>query len=178
MFENELIRLRKLSPADHEIYHAWRNDLEVMVSTSPSLDVYMPEETEQFIAMIASQSDAKGYIIERKMDNKPVGIVSLIHIDYKNRAAECVIDIGAKDVWGQGFGTAALTLVMRYAFDELNLYRLYLQVFAFNSKAIGLYEKLGFTQEGKLRHALYRGGAWHDVVLMSILEPEYRKQMK
>lgn len=45
MFENEIIKLRKLSLNDYNIYHNWRNDVEVMYTTSPQLDTYTLEET-------------------------------------------------------------------------------------------------------------------------------------
>ncbi|WP_440895433.1 GNAT family N-acetyltransferase [Amphibacillus sp. Q70] len=173
MFENETIKLRKLSTNDYTIYHNWRNDMEVMKSTSPQLELYTLEETEQFISTIASQSNAKGYMIEHKETGQTVGIISLINIDYKNRSAECVLDIGARNMWGKGIGKAAMSLILEFAFNELNLHRVYLQVFAFNERAIKLYQKAGFTHEGSCRQALYRMGKWHDIVVMSILENEY-----
>ena len=98
MFENEIIKLRKLSLDDYNIYHSWRNDVEVMYTTSPLLDIYTLKDTEEFITSIISQPNAKSYIIEHKETNQAVGIVSLSNIDYKNRSAECIIDIGAKDM--------------------------------------------------------------------------------
>ncbi|MBW4846342.1 MAG: GNAT family N-acetyltransferase [Lachnospiraceae bacterium] len=173
MFENEIIKLRKLSLDDYNIYHSWRNDVEVMYTTSPLLDIYTLKDTEEFITSIISQSNAKSYIIEHKETNQAVGIVSLSNIDYKNRSAECIIDIGAKDMWGKGIGKAALSLILEYAFSELNLHRVFLNVFSFNKRAIKLYEKMGFMHEGVLRQAFYRAGDWHDIVIMSILKNEY-----
>lgn len=66
MFENEIIKLRKLSICDYEVYHSWRNDMDVMYSTSQELDVYTIEKTEKYMATIASQPNAKGYIIQDK----------------------------------------------------------------------------------------------------------------
>lgn len=175
MFENKLIKLRKLSANDYTTYHNWRNDMEVMETTSPQLDIYTLEETEQYISAIVSQSTAKGYLIEYKKTEQTVGIVSLINIDYKNRSAECIIDIGVKDMWGKGIGTAAISLILEFAFNELNLHRVYLQVFSFNERAIRLYEKMGFIHEGKFRQALYRMGKWHDIVIMGILKNEYHQ---
>ncbi|AFS77521.1 acetyltransferase, GNAT family [Gottschalkia acidurici 9a] len=174
MFENKIIKLRRLSPNDYTTYHNWRNDTEVMQSTSPQLEIYTLEETEQYISTIASQPNAKGYIIEYKKTEQSVGIVSLINIDYKNRSAECIIDIGEKDMWGKGIGTSAISLILEFAFNELNLHRIYLQVFSFNERAIKLYEKIGFVHEGRLRQALYRAGNWHDIIIMSILKNEYK----
>lgn len=173
MFENEVVQFRKLTPGDHVIYNTWRNDMDVMKSTSPSLDLYSLEETERFITMISSQPDAKGYIIIDKKTGEDVGIISLINIDYKNRSTEFIIDIGAKNIWGKGIGTKSISLILEYAFDELNLNRVYLQVFSFNERAISLYEKMGFSHEGRAREGIYRGGKWYDIVNMGILKSEY-----
>lgn len=173
MFENTNIKLRKLSANDYTTYHEWRNDVEVMQSTSPQLDMYTLEETEQFVSMISSQSNAKGYMIEHKGTEKVVGIISLINVDYKNQSAECIIDIGSKDMWGKGIGSEAMSLILEYAFKELNLHRVFLQVFDFNERAIKLYKKMGFSHDGKFREALYRFGKWHDIVIMNLLKSEY-----
>ena len=112
-------------------------------------------------------------MIEHKKSGQTVGIVSLINIDYKNRSAECVIDIGEREMWGKGIGTSAMSLLLEFAFHELNLHRVYLQVFSFNDRGIKLYEKMGFTHDGRLRESLYRGGRWHDTLIMSLLQKEY-----
>lgn len=71
--------------------------MEVMHSTNPSLDVYPMEETNEFVDhVILGSPTAKSYIMVEKENEIPIGIVSLINIDYKNRNAECIIDIGEK----------------------------------------------------------------------------------
>lgn len=177
MFNSENLRLRKMEREDMENYHTWRNDLDVMATTSPSLDVYSFEETKNFVEdfMLNSHS-SKSYIIEMKEDRLPIGVTSLIHIDTKNRNAECIIDIGEKNYWGKGYGSEALSLLLDYAFLELNLHRVSLRVFSLNERAIHLYHKLGFKQEGVVRESLYRNGKWHDLIMMGILKKEYRSR--
>lgn len=177
MFENEKIKIRKLSADDYLLYHEWRNNIEVMKTTSSQLDQYTLEETENYILAIMSQSNSKGYMIEEKESSKTVGIISLINIDYKNRSAECIIDIGVKSIWGKGIGKSAISLILEFAFNELNLHRVYLQVYSFNERALNLYQKMGFVMEGRLRQTLYRFGIWHDTILMSILKSEYEEKI-
>ncbi len=76
--------------------------------------------------------------------------------------------------WGQGFGREALGLLMRFAFDEVNLRRLSLTVFAYNTRAIRLYEGMGFVREGTFREFLVRDGQPHDMLLYGLLEREWR----
>ncbi|WP_338462341.1 GNAT family protein [Brevibacillus borstelensis] len=174
LFESARVRLRKMTPDDAAVYHTWRNDLAVMQSTSPTLDLFTFEETASFVnQVILGSPSGKSYIIVDKESGKPVGITSLINLDYKNRNAECIIDIGEKECWGKGYGREALQFLLDYAFLELNLHRVSLRVFSFNEKAIRLYERLGFKDEGRSRQSLYRDGRWHDICHMGILQEEY-----
>ena len=174
MLSSKRLQFRKMVESDIEKYHSWRNDLDVMKTTSPSLDLYSLEETRQFVEnVILNSTSSKSYIIEEKEGNTAIGVTSLIHIDTKNRNAECIIDIGEQEYWGKGYGTEALQLLLAYAFLELNLHRVSLRVFSFNEKAIHIYYKLGFEKEGVIRESLYRNGEWHDIITMGILKSEY-----
>ncbi|MFC4560208.1 GNAT family N-acetyltransferase [Virgibacillus kekensis] len=174
MFQSKRLRLRKVEKDDTEQYHKWRNDMDVMESTNPALDLYSKEETRQFVEnVLIGSSSSKSYIIMEKESGTVIGITSLINVDLKNRNAECIIDIGEKEYWGRGYGREALELLLHYAFQELNLHRISLKVFSFNEKAIHLYKKLGFIEEGKSRESLFRNGKWHDILHMGILREEY-----
>lgn len=174
LFESSRIKLRKMTKEDTELYHKWRNDIEVMQSTNPSLDVYPINATQEFVDhVILGSSTAKSYIMVEKENEISIGIVSFINIDYKNRNAECIIDIGEKEYWGKGYGSEGLKLLLDYAFYEMNLHRVSLNVFSFNDRAIHLYTKIGFHQEGNSRQSLFRNGKWHDIIHMGLLQNEY-----
>ncbi|GGF13789.1 acetyltransferase [Halobacillus andaensis] len=173
MFKGERIKLRKLAETDIETYHSWRNNEEVMRYTNPSLDKYTFSETQEFVEKITQSPTSKSYMIELIQSRKPLGITSLINIDYKNRNAECIIDIGEHEYWGNGYGKEALQLLIKYSFVELNLHKVYLRVFSFNDRAISLYEKMGFRIEGEQIDQLFRDGEWHNVVLMAIFQKDF-----
>ncbi|MFS0687938.1 GNAT family protein [Sporosarcina sp. 179-K 8C2 HS] len=177
LFSGERVRLRKMAIEDVSSYHKWRNDIEVMQFTSLSLDVFTYADTENFVKIITGSHNSKGYMIEEISTDKPIGVTSLINIDYGNRNAECIIDIGEKDYWNKGFGREAFQLLLDFAFDELNLHKVYLRVFSYNERAIKLYQKLGFSEDGRLTEQLYRNGSWHDVILMGLLKRNYRLLM-
>ncbi|WP_100374772.1 GNAT family N-acetyltransferase [Bacillus sp. FJAT-45037] len=174
MLNSKNIRMRKMEKEDIEKYHQWRNDVEVMVTTSPVLDVYSFEETSNFVDnVLLNTNSSRTYIIELKNEKVSIGVTSLINIDTKNRNAECIIDVGEKEYWGNGYGTEAFKLLIDYAFLELNLHRLSLRVFSLNEKALHIYTKLGFVKEGVIRESLYRHGEWHDIIIMGILKKDY-----
>ena len=76
---------------------------------------------------------------------------------------------------GRGYGRAALLLVMAQAFEEHHAHRLWLDVKPHNERALALYRSAGFVEEGVMRDALYHGGEFQSLVLMSILRHEWSR---
>lgn len=83
------------------------------------------------------------------------------------------IGIGERNFWGKGYGADALKVILRYAFQELNLRRVALDTFEYNPRAIHSYEKVGFVHEGRAREFLYREGRRWDLIFMGILREEW-----
>lgn len=111
-------------------------------------------------------------LISENRSTEVVGMVQLVDIHQIYRSAEMRIRIGRLDKRGQGFGQETLRLLLRYAWQDLNLERVFCSVFADNGAAIATYEKCGFVREGVLRRAAYIDGAWKDVIMMGILRNE------
>ena len=103
-----------------------------------------------------------------------VGNISLHNIEQINRCAEVGLFIGDKEYWNQGYGREAMRLMLRHAFDHLNLNRVYLRVYETNPRGIRSYERAGFVQEGRLRQAQYFNGIFVDVLIMSVLRSEWQ----
>ena len=66
-------------------------------------------------------------------------------------------------------------MMLRYCFQEEKLHRIFLRVLADNDRAISSYEKAGFVREAYLRESVYLDDAYRDVILMSVLDWEWRK---
>jgi RimJ/RimL family protein N-acetyltransferase len=81
--------------------------------------------------------------------------------------------VGHPDDRHRGYGTEAISRLLRHAFETLGLNRIGLSVFDFNEEAISAYEKLGFAFEGRFRSAIKRSDGFHDAILMSILKTEW-----
>ncbi len=111
--------------------------------------------------------------LRRIEDDILVGFVALFAIEWGNRTAKMAIGIGEPRFRGMGYGTEAIHLLLHYAFLELNLHRVGLDVIEYNETAIKLYRKMGFEVEGRRRQAVYRQGQRYDVIDMGILESEW-----
>jgi RimJ/RimL family protein N-acetyltransferase len=102
-----------------------------------------------------------------------VGGTGLFDFDDRARSAELGITVGNKVYWDQGVGSEALRVLMNFGFNTLNLRRISLRVFEYNPRAIHVYQKLGFIEEGRLRQSVFHDGKYYDTILMSILKSEF-----
>lgn len=106
-------------------------------------------------------------------EKRLIGFLELFVSLWSHRDAWVGIGIGSRDDWSKGYGTEAMRLALRYAFTELNVHRVSLDVFSYNPRAIRSYEKAGFRYEGRLRQVVHRDGEWTDIVFMGILHTEW-----
>jgi RimJ/RimL family protein N-acetyltransferase len=90
-------------------------------------------------------------------------------IDYINRSIRVGGDIH-KDYRGKGYGTKMFELIVSYCFNYLNSRRLWLMVLETNEKAIQLYKKIGFKEEGRQIEAVFKNGKYIDYLMMSKLK--------
>ena len=169
------MRLRASERVDIPNFVRWINDPEV----TGGLLIYLPmsqvEEEAWFENMMKGPAEAHVLVIEAACPDgwRPIGTCSFHDIHWKDRLGEVGILIGEKEYWGQGYGTEAMRLLVRHGFNDLNLNRIFLQVFDNNPRAIRSYEKIGFVHEGRLRQDVYKNGSYHDVLIMAILRSEW-----
>ncbi len=173
-YAGDRLYLRPIEVSDEFLLRKWLNDPIIR----QGLDHLPPTNGVCEQAWIESQPGKAGEyhlgIVVRAGD-RLIGTVSLVDIDAINRSAELRIMIGDVDYHCRGFGTEAVRLIVRYGFEDLNLNRITLGVFANNPKAIRCYEKAGFVLEGRFRQALYRGGRYVDELSYAILREEWEK---
>jgi len=112
------------------------------------------------------------FSIQTIADERYIGSTFLRKINWPDRHAEFGIFIGPRELWGGQLGTEVTQTMIRYAFRELGLHRLWLTVLAYNHRAVRCFERCGFRKEAVFREVLYAGGIYNDVIGMSILEGE------
>ena len=175
--DGKLVRLRAYEKSDLDAVMKWVNDEEVTDLLGGEMLAYPVSSIAEakFIEASASSSDKqKNFAIETLADSRYIGAISFNVIDWRNRCAGLGIVIGDKSLWGKGYGTDAMRVLMRLGFDKMNLHRLWLHVHGYNLRAIASYEKCGFKREGVLREEHFARGGYHDTIVMGILESEYR----
>lgn len=174
LLHGERVTLRPITADDAAAMFAALDDTESMRLTGTQ-ESFTRAQVADFCARVAVADDRADYAITLKGDPTYIGEAVLNGIDWCNRSANFRIALASAVFFGQGYGTEATRLIVAYGFEQLRLHRIALEVYAFNSRARHVYEKIGFREEGVRRDALYWDGQFHDAVMMSMLEQEYRR---
>jgi diamine N-acetyltransferase len=144
MTAQNTVTLRLLTHDDLAMTLAWRNRDEVRRWFKHS-DVLTLAEHQAWFDAHQLGDDALMFIVQRTETEEPVGQVSIYRIDREVGEAEVGRFIAAPDATGKGLMRAGIQKLITFAFSELNLRRIYLEVYADNTRAIRLYESVGFS---------------------------------
>jgi RimJ/RimL family protein N-acetyltransferase len=131
------------------------------------------EGIRKWIEKDLEKEDFFGFSIRTLADDRLIGDVGLGGMFWNHGDTYLGIGIGEREYWSKGYGSDAMKVILRYAFHELNLRRVTLNVFEYNPRAIRSYEKLGFQHEGHVRKYLNRDGRRWDLIYMGILKDEW-----
>lgn len=154
-------------------YVQWFNDAEVCKYNSHGETVYTKEMAVEFINSLEQDMTREVYAVYLTEKNVHIGNISLQCIDVRHRNAELAYIFGEKLHWGKGYAQEATQTLLRRAFHELKLHRVYFGTHVANHAMRRLGEKLGFTHEGILREAQCKGGVFYSVALYAMLRKDY-----
>lgn len=184
MFINNLllgnkVNLTSIKSDDIEKICEWYNDTYSLrlFDTMPSYP-YSEEHITTWIKERQESNENYMFAIRSIETDEFIGYIDLNGISWNNRVANLSIGIGSPNVRGKGYGTEAMNLILEFGFHELNLHRIQLNVLSYNTPAIALYEKVGFTKEGAYREFVQRDGKKYDMYLYGLLYPEWLKLQK
>jgi hypothetical protein len=176
LLEGRLVRLaRGYTPDQHTaLWARWNRDAQfkrLLDSEPPRLysEAQLRKDAEEELP----DNKGFGFDVRTLTEDRLIGFTYLGIASWVHRDAWLAIGLGDRDHQGKGYGTDALRITLRYAFEELDLHRVTLNVFANNARAMRSYEKAGFRSEGRLREAMLRDGRRIDIVYMGILKEEF-----
>jgi RimJ/RimL family protein N-acetyltransferase len=179
LFRGELVRF---SGEDSEFMAKsmthWNRDgeFQILMDDEPAM-MWSQEKNKEWLEKEHKKAGTNQFTFPLRTieDDRLIGFVGLFAIKWNHGEAWLGIGLGERAYWGRGYGTDAVRLILCYAFDELNLHRVSLDVFEYNQRAIRAYEKAGFTIEGRARGEVLRQGRRWDVITMGILREEWQR---
>ncbi|MDE1236165.1 spermidine N1-acetyltransferase [Vibrio aestuarianus] len=167
---NNQLFLRALERGDLRFIHNLNNNRNIMSYWFEEPYESFDELEELYNKHIHDNAERR-FVVENE-SRELIGLVELIEIDYIHRSGEFQIII-TPEHQGKGFAETLINKALDYSFTILNLHKIYLHVATENEKAIHLYEKTGFIEEGHLVQEFFINGQYRDVKRMYILQNEY-----
>jgi diamine N-acetyltransferase len=170
MLDGKHVRLRAIEREDlprlHELFD---DDLELIARSedAPPRPVSLAEREQRFDELLEEPDrTVMRFVIE--VDGELIGECQLHFIDHYRGSCELGIALG-REYWAKGFGQDAVRTLVHFAFRDLHLRKVGLEVLADDERAIGAYRKVGFVEEGRLRAHSWFEGEFHDALVMGIL---------
>jgi RimJ/RimL family protein N-acetyltransferase len=174
--EGKLCKLRPMKASDVKVSVDWRND--------PAIRDYiqgyrMPvtyEMEQQWLEGFLHNTNPNrvGFAISPLDSDKLLGMVFLNQINWFDRNAKLGIFMAPGEKRRKGFGTEACQLMVDYGYKTLNLHRITVEIVATNDASIRVFEKLNFTLEGTMKEVLFANGAYHDIIIMGLLNKNHQ----
>lgn len=175
IFHGELVRLTVESPETFaKVQVRWYRDSELLRLADADPAYMWSEKNRKEWIEKQDGRDANNFrfAIRTLSDDALIGEVS-IHPQWVNADAWVGIGLGEREIWGRGYGTDAMRLIVQYGFIELNLHRISLGLHSYNDRALKSYEKIGFKVEGTMRQDTLREGRRTHGIYMGILRDEW-----
>lgn len=179
LFEAQDVRF---GPIDHEahpdIESRWTHDAEFMrlMELKPVRPLSPAMVKKQYEAIEKEMDEHKNFFyftIRAREDDRLIGKALIEYVDWTNGNGYIRLGIGETDHRRKGYGSQALSLLLRYVFGELNLFRVTAVVPAYNEGAMRLFQKYGFIEEVRRRKAMHRDGEFWDVIGYGLLNAEW-----
>ncbi|KAH7098112.1 acyl-CoA N-acyltransferase [Auriculariales sp. MPI-PUGE-AT-0066] len=135
---------------------------------------YVPMRPKDLSGCITWLNNSLLYAIIETKDGEFAGAVVVEAVGgARNRHGSIAISL-VRELQGRGFGTEVMRWLLEHSFNQLGLHRLSLDVLANNERAVAVYKKVGFVEEGRRRKVIWLDGDWIDIVSMGLLDEEWR----
>jgi len=174
MYAGKLVRLRALRMEDAQTFTRWMNDetLSRKLSGGGKMPM-MLEEEEDWIRQNARPRADEGNFAVETLEGQLIGSCGYRNVVWKDRTCIVGWSIGNAQLRNQGYGTDMIKTLLRYLFNDLDLFKVSLEVFSFNEPAVRLYERLGFVREGTFREHVYALGRRWDTYRYAMRKSEW-----
>jgi len=170
----ENIKLEPLELQDIEWARQLRNDPETRKWLAHTDEISAREQLGWFNNLEISETSGRHVAT---LDGEKFGIVRIDSYDMDNHSICVGLDIHP-GFRGKGLASKTYKLILHLMFDLYGFNRVWLGVGEYNERAVHIYTKAGFREEGRQREAMRRDGKYYDYILMGILRSEYDESIK
>lgn len=173
LFAGLLVDLVPYGKTYEALEHKWENGEAAFWASAGERGLLPRAQMERYQAEGRSEPRTGARFGIQTKDGTPIGSIGLGMMVPSSRQAMIGAMIGEPDYWGGGFGTDALLLIIDYAFNWLDLRRVWLSTMSINARVLRQMEKVGLVCEGRRRDMWFADGQWYDDVMFGLLHEEW-----
>lgn len=175
MLTGELTGLRAIEEEDLPQLLAWRNDPEMRRYFREYRELNMTQQRAWFEKSVLNNPAIRMFAIIDLANDELMGAAGLCYIDPINRNADFSIYIGADDLYiDEEYAPDAGRILLKYGFEELNLHKVWAEIYSIDEPKQRLFYELGFSREGVHRETHWTEGKWVDSLFYGLLAKDFR----
>lgn len=175
MIKGKLVGLRAVEKEDLPILRDWRNDTNFRRNFREVKELGLYNQEKWFEKVNNSPNDFMFVIVDLKT-NEPIGACGLLYVNWVIRSGDFSFYIGKDNLYidEQGIAKDAAQVLIDYGFKNLNLNKIWMELYEFDLKKIEFFTKLfQFKQDGVLRDNCFEDGRYWDSIIISLLKRAY-----
>ena len=173
MIRDTYVGLRAIETEDLPQLMAWRNKPELRQYFRETNEINMFKQKQWFEMINKKESLHKMFAIVKLDSNELMGVCGLCYIDWINSSADFSIYLGYDNLYIDDlYALEAAKLMREYAFQTLNIHRLWAEIYDIDTKKKRFFHTLGFTHDGTLRDTYWHENSWHNSLFYSFLSTD------
>ena len=172
MIKGKIVGLRAVEKEDLKNLRDWRNNIDFRRNFRETRELNMANQESWFEKSCIGNPNDFMFIIERLEDNKPIGACGLLYINWIIRSADFSFYIGHNNSYidSKGYSEEAARLLINYGFKNLNLHKIWMELFEFDKAKIDFFTKnFDFIIDGKLRDNCFEDGKYSNSFILSLI---------
>jgi RimJ/RimL family protein N-acetyltransferase len=173
--QGKKVILRPVEESDLPLFQKWMNDYDVTQYLARILPASIKDEQEWFERISKPSGDDVSLAILDCKTKKLIGSLGIHKINHVSKTATTGTAIGDKSYWGKGYGTEAKMLLLEFAFNELNLRKIYSEVIGYNKRSISYAKTCGYVEEARLPNHYFKKGRYWDQVILAVYKSPWQK---
>lgn len=178
MIKGKLVGLRAIEKEDLMMLKNWRNNPDFRKNFREIRELNQDNQEIWFNKMVVNSSNDFMFTIVRLEDDAPIGACGLLYVNWIIRSADFSFYIGHKEEYvnDKGYSEDAARVLIEYGFNNLNLNKIWMELYEFDQKKIKFFiEKFNFQKDAILRENCFEGGRYWNSFIVSLLRSDYKK---
>ncbi len=180
MHKGKMVGLVSVEREDLKKLMDWRNNTDFRKHFREYRELDMEMQQKWYEKKVLGDPTTMMFSIKRLSDGELIGCCGFVYINWIHRHADLSLYIGWNDAYidDQGYAEEACELLFDHGFNELNLNKIWTEIYEFDTKKKELYDKFGFHQDGMLRQNYFYDGKWWDSRVLSLLANEFNSRKR